>query len=132
MKFKKFKNNGMKIPFVINNCLVKYFFKKNVLDVSKLQNRRRQWHPTPVLLPGKSHGWRSLVGRSPWQLNRRSTSPQTKSVYRAPSSKYSQLSIFLPNPRLKRLMRFTDNILNDGILYIAPFLSINNFKTITQ
>ena len=21
-----------------------------------------QWHPTPVLLPGKSHGWRSLVG----------------------------------------------------------------------
>ena len=29
-------------------------------------SRRRQWHPTPVLLPGKSHGWRSLVGYSPW------------------------------------------------------------------
>ena len=27
---------------------------------------RRQWHPTPVLLPGKSHAWRSLVGCSPW------------------------------------------------------------------
>ena len=27
---------------------------------------RRQWHPTPVLLPEKSHGWRSLVGYSPW------------------------------------------------------------------
>ena len=27
--------------------------------------QRRQWHPTPVLLPGKSHGWRSLVGCSP-------------------------------------------------------------------
>ena len=27
---------------------------------------RRQWLPTPVLLPGKSHGWRSLVGCSPW------------------------------------------------------------------
>ena len=27
---------------------------------------RRQWHPTPVLLPGKSHGWRSLVGCGPW------------------------------------------------------------------
>ena len=25
-----------------------------------------QWHPTPVLLPGKSNGWRSLVGYSPW------------------------------------------------------------------
>ena len=27
---------------------------------------RRQWHPTPVLLPGKSHGQRSLVGCSSW------------------------------------------------------------------
>ena len=27
---------------------------------------RRQWHPTPVLLPGKSHGQRSLVGCRPW------------------------------------------------------------------
>ena len=25
-----------------------------------------QWQPTPVLLPGKSHGRRSLVGYSPW------------------------------------------------------------------
>ena len=30
-----------------------------------LSNWRRQWHSTPVLLPGKSHGWRSLVGCSP-------------------------------------------------------------------
>ena len=29
-------------------------------------HRRRQWHPTPVLLPGKFHGRRSLVGCSPW------------------------------------------------------------------
>ena len=28
--------------------------------------RRRQWHPTPILLPGKSHGQRSFVGCSPW------------------------------------------------------------------
>ena len=27
---------------------------------------RRQWHPTPVRLPGKSYGQRSLVGCSPW------------------------------------------------------------------
>ena len=27
---------------------------------------RRRWHPTPVLLPGKSHGQRSLVGCGPW------------------------------------------------------------------
>ena len=28
----------------------------------------RQWHPTPVLLPGKSHGQRSLMGCCPWSL----------------------------------------------------------------
>ena len=32
---------------------------------------RRQWQPTPVLLPGKSHGQRSLVGCSPWGLEAR-------------------------------------------------------------
>ena len=29
-------------------------------------SRRSQWHPTPVLLPGKSHGQRSVEGSSPW------------------------------------------------------------------
>ena len=32
----------------------------------KQKRWRRPWHPTPVLLPGKSHGRRSLVGCSPW------------------------------------------------------------------
>ena len=27
---------------------------------------RRAWHPTPVFLPGESHGQRSPVGYSPW------------------------------------------------------------------
>ena len=27
---------------------------------------RRKWQPIPVLLPGKSHEWRSLVGYGPW------------------------------------------------------------------
>ena len=38
----------------------------NGFSRSHMSARRRQWHPTPVLLPGKSHGWRSLVGCSPW------------------------------------------------------------------
>ena len=33
---------------------------------TKTFHQRRQWQPTPVLLPGKSHGQRSLVGCSPW------------------------------------------------------------------
>ena len=37
---------------------------------------RRQWHPTPVLLPGKSHGQRSLVGCRPWGLEESDTTEQ--------------------------------------------------------
>ena len=44
---------GLFFPFFYNTSLY-------------LINWRRQWHPTPVLLPGKSHGQRSLVGCSPW------------------------------------------------------------------
>ena len=36
------------------------------IHVRRNSRRRRQWHPTPVLLPGKSHGRGSLVGCSPW------------------------------------------------------------------
>ena len=37
-------------------------------EYPKTLYQRRWWHPTPVLLPGKSHGWRSLIGCSPWGL----------------------------------------------------------------
>ena len=30
----------------------------------------RKWQPTPVFLPGKSHGQRSLTGYSPWSCKR--------------------------------------------------------------
>ena len=32
---------------------------------------RRKWQPTPVFLPGRSHGQRSLIGYSPWGCNAR-------------------------------------------------------------
>ena len=34
----------------------------NSLSLFTFMHWRRKWHPTPVLLPGKSHGQRSLVG----------------------------------------------------------------------
>ena len=34
---------------------------------------KRKWQPTPVPLPGKSHGRRSLVGYSPWGLKESDT-----------------------------------------------------------
>ena len=42
------------------------FNTKLSLAVGRGFLRRRQWHPTPVLLPGKSREWRSLVDCSPW------------------------------------------------------------------
>ena len=52
-----YKYNIYYVCFMCYNILVLY----NI-------SRRRQWHPTPVLLPGKPHGRRSLVGCSPWGL----------------------------------------------------------------
>ena len=37
---------------------------------------RRKWQPTPVFLPGKSHGQRSLVGYDPWGCNELDTTEQ--------------------------------------------------------
>ena len=36
------------------------------LSLFTFMHWRRKWQPTPVFLPGESHGWRSLVGYSPW------------------------------------------------------------------
>ena len=52
--------------FVFEICKHKFLIC-NIFFCSYLCcSRRKQWHPTPVLLSGKSHGWRSLVGCSPW------------------------------------------------------------------
>ena len=45
-----------------------YMYMYIYLGASLVAQGRRQWHPTPVLLPGKSRGRRSLIGCSPWGL----------------------------------------------------------------
>ena len=55
-----------KKAFLRDQC--KEIEENNRLGKSRDLFRRRQWHPTPVLLPEKSHGQRSLVGCSPWVL----------------------------------------------------------------
>ena len=50
-----------KYPLVF--CFQVFFL---CFGVSSLPYWRRQWHPTPVLLPGESHGQRSLVGSRTW------------------------------------------------------------------
>ena len=47
-----------------------------LISFSSVLTWRRKWHPTPVLLPGNSPGWRSLVGCSPWGCGESDTTEQ--------------------------------------------------------
>ena len=54
--------------FLVNTHLYFHYMGKGACSFVEHWHTqwRRQWHPTPVLLPGKSHGWRSLVGCLLW------------------------------------------------------------------
>ena len=54
---------------------------------------RRKWQPTPVLLPGKFHGRRSLVGYSPWDRKQLGTTEQLGLARRR---KWQRTPVFLP------------------------------------
>ena len=41
-----------------------------------VKGESRKWHPTPIFLPGKFYGQRSLVGYSPWVCKESDTSEQ--------------------------------------------------------
>ena len=56
-----------RVPGILKPLKMLYFIScSRTIITTSFSCRRRQWHPTPVLLPGKSHGRRSLVGCSPW------------------------------------------------------------------
>ena len=52
---------------------------------------RRKWQSTPVLLPGESHGQRSLVGYSPWGCKESDTTEQLHFTFR-------QVAVVVKNP----------------------------------
>ena len=56
----------LQVWWIISNYGIVIYLAKKVYIITKVVFRRRRWHPTLVLLPGKSHGWRSLVDCSPW------------------------------------------------------------------
>ena len=60
----KFFSLGTQLPFVFKLYITPMQFAGHWAP--PIPTGRRQRHPTPVLLPGKSHGQRSLVGCSPW------------------------------------------------------------------
>ena len=66
------------IPYIIlRKLLTNNLFLMRILDYSFIYGKELccywwetntiwKWQPTPVLLPGESHGWKSMVGYSPW------------------------------------------------------------------
>ena len=59
----------------MSNSILSFYFNFWIHWIQQIftYSQRRQWHPTPLLFPGKSHGRRSLVGCSPWGLKESDT-----------------------------------------------------------
>ena len=63
-------------------CLSRYIYTYTykemlVQSLSREDPLRRAWQPTPIFLPGESHGQRSLVGYSPQGLTKSDTTEAT-------------------------------------------------------
>ena len=60
-------HQGCTLSLCLFNLYAEYIVRNARLREAQTRIQiARQWQPTPVLLPGKSHGRRSLVGCSPW------------------------------------------------------------------
>ena len=68
---------------------------------------RREWQPTPALLPGKSHGWKSLAGYSPQGCKESGTTES------ATSFTHSQRHIFI--------IKVSDYLLCPHTLCLPPY-----------
>ena len=62
--YTSFKSNNSAIKCTQFEYMFQYFLTKFCICIDSWPER--EWHITPVLLPGKSHEWRSLMGCSPW------------------------------------------------------------------
>ena len=67
---------------------------------------RRKWQPTPVLLLGKSHGQRSMVGYSPWGLKESDTTERLHSL----THSLTHLMLKLKLQSFGHLMQRTDSL----------------------
>ena len=63
---------------------------------------RRKWQPTPVFLPEKSHGQRSLAGYSPWGLKESDTTERLTNTH-THTHTHTRLSLSLTLCKIKKL-----------------------------
>ena len=77
------------LPLLLDSSLVAQMLKSlptmrktRVRSLGPEDPWRRKWQPTPVFLPWKSHGQRSLVGHSPWGRKESDTTEQLHFFFR--------------------------------------------------
>ena len=80
---------GIKISTAGNYPRGREYSDENLFGTFVFPMTVRQWHPTPVLLPEKFHGQKSLAGYSPWGCKELNTTEQL--------STESHLNIFFIN-----------------------------------
>ena len=73
---------------------------------------RKKWQPTPVFLPGKSHGWRSLAGYSP-KGHHKSVATESTHTHTTPFFQWVSGSFS------KDIARFTE-IFTDSASFMCP------------
>ena len=93
---------------------------------------RRQWQPTPVLLPGESHGWRSLVGRGPWGRRELDTTEVTK--HSIGCKRKTILFLFFPHCPFKPDLQFSFPFFLVAVLTRSQktFQALLNYKKSTS
>ena len=86
------------MTIIFKNYFLECVFLHSPFMQNSLLDWRRQWQPTPVLLPGKSHGWRSLIGYSPWSHEELNMTEASLSLFTFMhwTRKWQQTPVFLP------------------------------------
>ena len=65
------------------------------LSLFTFMHWRRKWQPTPVFLPGESHGWRSLVGCRLWGCTESDTTAATQQPQHSYDICYFYVQLFI-------------------------------------
>ena len=87
---------------------------------------RRKWQPTPVLLPGKCHGGRSLIGYSQWEHKELYTTEQfyflyTYQIYKLKGCRAQHLAQKVLKPLYLRRLSPEDLVLIPSLTWFGSF-----------
>ena len=88
---------------------------------------RRKWQPTPVLLTGKSHGWRSMAVYSPWSHKETQLSDLTQAVKGFDVLNKAEINVFLELSCFFKDPMDVGNLISDASAFLKSILNIWDF-----